>query len=192
MVFVRRFRAATGLTLIVGVSALSCSVDEKDRDLRSNSTLLLPMIAERGPDLTGAWRSAVTFTDDTCGTLNLPLAPEGVVKIIHTASALDLRRFTLCGTLISVGSGTSGSGDAVRIVYDQTLVVSDVCSLTLHEVQDGTLDGSQNAVEGEMMLTVSPGSRCGLPAACAISGTFLMARCPPGDCAFQDCSTSGP
>jgi hypothetical protein len=143
--------------------------------------------AKSSPNIEGTWRSTTTVTSSTCGTGIPSVGGTQIVELAQSDTDLAVSVFSVCGSQIATGNGTISHQGGASLAYEQTLVVSDTCTLNFQTTQSGLVQRGLQNIGGSSRVTVSGVGSCGRGFPCEVTGALLMERCPPATCTFQVC-----
>ena len=178
-----RVRAAI---LLLAALAQACNSSENSNS-PSGGTFQAVGFAQSSPNIEGTWRSTSTLTSSTCGAGVSFLGGTPIVELAQSDTHLVVSVFSPCGTPIATGSGTISHQGGASLAYEQSVVLSDSCTLNVRTTQSGLVQRGLQNIGGSSRIRITGVGSCGAGFPCQVTAGLLMERCPPASCTFQDC-----
>ena len=183
---ITRSLAATIAILLPAVLMPACN-NSQSSNTPSGTVFQGTGFAKSSPNIEGTWRSTSTVTSSTCGAGIPSFSGTQIVELTQSDTDLAVSVFSVCGTEMATGSGTISHQGGANLAHEQTLIVSDTCTLNFKTTQSGLVQRGLQNIGGSSKVTISGLGSCGRGFPCEVTGALLMERCPPASCTFQVC-----
>ena len=178
--------AVAGVLLLVTALSQGC-VDNDDDESSPGTNLLGFGYVQTSPNIEGTWLSTTTITSGTCGSGIASVVDRQVVNLAQSDTSLALNVFSLCGTPLATGAGTISHQSVVSLAFEQSIVLTEACTLNVQFTQSGLVQTNLQNIGGGTKIIISGAGDCGDGLPCQLNGGLLMERCPPASCTFQTC-----
>jgi len=178
--------AAAGVLLVVAALFQGCD-DSDDDDSSSGSTFTGFGYVQTSPDIEGTWLSTTTITSSACGSGIPSFAVQQIVNLAQSDTSLTVDVFSLCGSPLSTGAGTISHQGGASLAFEQSIVLTDACTLNIQITQSGLVQTNLQNIGGSTKITITGVGDCDDDLPCELNGKLLMQRCPPATCTFQTC-----